>query len=604
VMRRNYFLAGVLLLAVFAGPANATIRYRVSVAHPEQHLFRVTMMVPATGPRLVVALPAWNALYQVRDFAYRAGEVRATAQSASGGKDEPLAVSKLDKDTWQIFGEIASAGQNSHSAAERTVQIEYVINWDDPGPFNSQLNSHHAFANLAEILMYVPERRAEESRVEFTDLPASWRSAMELPAADAPNAFTAASYDALVDAPAELGEFGQFAFDENGAHFRVLVDGNGWKEDKLTDALRRITGYETRLMGGPPFHQYTFFFHFGPFTQVGGGGMEHANCTAISAGSGDFAVDVAAHEFFHAWNVKRIRPKTLEPVDFTREQYTRALWFAEGVTSAYGSYTLLRSGLWSRAQFVADLAGQFAELDARPAHLWQSAEQSSLDAWLEKYDYYRRPEESVSYYNKGQILGVMLDLKVRDVTNNRKSLDDVLRALNTQFAKRGRFYNDSEDIRAVAAGVAGQSLDQFFARYVSGTDEIPYDDFLALAGWGLKAGTHSRANVGFRLERGAGAEPAVAELQENSSAAAAGLQQGDVLLELDGAPPPRSTERWAREHAPNELVKVRFRRGGDERDVSFHLGRSEERRYEIEELPHASEKQVRIREGLLAGKTD
>jgi predicted metalloprotease with PDZ domain len=145
---------------------------------------------------------------------------------------------------------------------------------------------------------------------------------------------------------------------------------------------------------------YTFILHIGK--GAGGGGMEHANSTAIGIPSDEYLAGVAAHEFFHLWNVKRIRPASLEPVDFTKEQYTRALWFAEGVTSTYGAYTLVRSGIWSKERFYEDLGEQITELESRPANRWQSAEESSLDAWLEKYPLYDEPDYSVSYYTKGQ----------------------------------------------------------------------------------------------------------------------------------------------------------------------------------------------------------
>ena len=186
--------------------------------------------------------------------------------------------------------------------------------------------------------------------------------------------------------------------------------------------------------------------------------MEHANCTAIGSGSVEGAIAVAAHEFFHAWNVKRIRPQTLEPVDFTKEQYTRALWFAEGITSTYAAYTLERSGLWPKEKFYADLAAQISDLDSRPARLWQSVEESSLDAWLEKYDEYRLPDRSISYYNKGQIVGEMLDLAIRNATVNRKSLDDVMRRMNDEYANKGKLYDDSNGVRAAAEEVAVQGL--------------------------------------------------------------------------------------------------------------------------------------------------
>jgi predicted metalloprotease with PDZ domain len=239
-----------------------------------------------------------------------------------------------------------------------------------------------------------------------------------------------------------------------------------------------------------PFEEYVFFYHFNPDSM--GGGMEHANSTAIDS-SRPPAVGVTAHEFFHLWNVKRIRPVSLERgcpegcadgrgPDYSRENWTRSLWLAEGVTSTYGAFTLVRTGLWTRQQFYKDLAGEIAELESRPARQWQSVEQASLDAWLEKYARYQQPEYSISYYNKGQILGVLLDILIRDATDNRASLDDVLRYLNREFAHRGRFYDEQRDIRAAVEKIAGRDFGDFFARYVAGTDPLPYDEILGRAG--------------------------------------------------------------------------------------------------------------------------
>src|SRR5262249_13177615 len=147
--------------------------------------------------------------------------------------------------------------------------------------------------------------------------------------------------------------------------------------------------------------------------------------------------NVTAHEFFHLWNVKRIRPQSLEPLDRTREMWTPSLWFAEGVTSTYASYTLVRAGLWTKARFLQDLSTQITELQSRPARRWQSVEESSLITWFDKYELYNGPEMSISYYNKGQLLGFSLDIVIRDRTDNRAGLDDVMRAMNEQYAHRG-----------------------------------------------------------------------------------------------------------------------------------------------------------------------
>ncbi|MFY9529864.1 MAG: PDZ domain-containing protein [Candidatus Acidiferrales bacterium] len=594
--------AWVFLWAMAVHPAGATIRYRVSIAHPEKHLFHVRMTVPTAGKELRAALPAWNTLYQVRDFAYRVQDLRATSlPKESAAPSEALQVRKLDKQTWQI--RFARSGNTTPDLGN--VQIEYEIFWDTPGPFSSQLDAHHAFINPAEILFYVPDRRDEDVEISFSDLPAGWRAAVELPAGGDGLSFRAPGYDALADAPIELGSFEEFRFQEGSAQIRFAVDGQSWSRGRLEEALRRIVRTQTGMMREVPFQEYLFIFHFGAYTPSLTGGMEHLNSTAIATVSEDSGVVVAAHEFFHLWNVKRIRPQSLEPVDYTKEQWTRALWFAEGVTNTYGSYTLVRSGLWGREQFYQDLADAFAELDSRAARVWQSVEESSLDAWFDKYDTYRRPEFSISYYDKGQILGVLLDLSIRDATDNHKSLDDLLRAMNEEFAHRRRYYNDSEDIRAVIEKVSGRSFEDFFRRFVSGTDEIPANEFLALAGLDLKTERTRNSDLGFWPGRGPESSQAVISVESGSGAEEGGVRQGDVLLSLNGDAFPQNSGAWLREHSPGETVRLRVRRrNGAEQELTFALGLREDRNYRIEELAHPSDRQRRIREGILRGTTD
>ena len=597
--KRTFFLCFLAAASLAtAKNARATIRYSISVAHPDQHTFHVTMQVPNVGSEVTVAMPAWNATYDIRDFAYRVTHVQAQRGDAAA-TGAPLRAERLDKQRWKISAQGGDARTDLG-----TVTIQYDDYWDEPGPFSSQLDSHHAFLNLAEVLFYIPNRRAEESGVTYENVPPDWRTAEELPPGQEPHSFVAESYDALVDAPAEIGAFQEFPLTAGSAHLQIVVDGTNWDKAQLSDALQKIVGYETGMMRDVPFSEYMFIFHFGSYAEAGGGGMEHANCTAIATGSGDSAAAVAAHEFFHLWNVKRIRPQTLQPVDFSREMWTRALWFAEGVTSAYGSFTMLRTGLWGQRQFYDDLAQQFTQLEARPAHLWQSAEESSLDTWLDKYDYYNQPQASISYYNKGQILGVMLDLAIRDATDNRKSLDDVLRAMNDDYAHRRRFYDDSAGIEQEVEKVAGRSFKDFFAKYVTGTDEIPYNDFLRAAG--LQAQTYQRdaADLGFEASRAADGTVEISSVTAGSGAEQAGLQTGDVVLQLDGQPFGRSAMRLLLQHAPGDRVTAHIQRDGTERDISFALGSRSVRVYSISETPDAGDRQRRIRDGMLRGTTN
>jgi predicted metalloprotease with PDZ domain len=585
----------------FASNASATIRYTISLAQPDQHIFHVTMQVPNGGRDLIVAMPAWNATYDIRDFAYRVTDVTASSSAgvSAGANPPPLHIEKLDKQTWRISSADADSPENLGS-----VTIQYDDYWDDPGPFSSQLNSHHAFLNLAEVLFYIPSRRAEESEVTYTNLPPNWRVAEELGSDYVPGGFVAKSYDDLVDAPAEIGAFQEFRFNAGNASYRVVVDGDNWDESDLRSTLDKIVTYETGMMRDVPYKEYTFFFHFGPFSEAGGGGMEHSDCTAIAVPSGGVAPSVAAHEFFHLWNVKRIRPQTLQPVDYTKEMWTRALWFAEGVTSTYASFTMVRTGLWSRQQFYSDLARQFTTLEARPAHLWQSAEESSLDTWLDKYDYYDEPQVSISYYNKGQILGVMLDLAIRDATDNRNSLDDVMRAMDQDYAQRGKFYDDSKGVEQEVEEVSGRSFKNFFANYVTGTKEIPYDKFLNAAGLQTQAQPREIAALGFQVSRGIGQPPQISSVERGSGAEKAGVKTGDVILQFEGQPFGRSAMRFLFQHSPGETVTLRVQRNGAEKGFSFPLAQQTVQTYSISEIPDASARQKRIREGMLRGTTD
>jgi predicted metalloprotease with PDZ domain len=352
-----------------------------------------------------------------------------------------------------------------------------------------------------------------------------------------------------------------------------------------------------------PFEEFVFLYHLGSAAAGGGGGMEHMNSTAIHSGAALSVAGVSAHEFFHLWNVKRIRPKTLEPVDYARENWTRSLWFAEGVTSTYTSFTLVRSGLWTPQQFYGDLGGQITSLQRRPARLWKSVEEASLDAWLEKYTGYARPEYSISYYNKGQLLGLLLDVLIRNATNNRKSLDDVMRHLNTTFARKAQFYDERTDLRAAVERVAGQSFEEFFRKYVNETSELPYAEILSLAGMKVDVQGAMLADLGFRVERPV-AESRVSQVQKGSEAELAGVQQGDTLVAVNGQPPPANVTRWLRQQKPGDSVRLSLRRGSALREVEFKLGQERIESWSVDADPAAGEKARRVREGVLTGKTD
>ena len=346
-------------------PQPAPVRYIISLANRADHRVRVTILLNPGAPERDLQLPVWNALYQVRDFSQNVN--RVTAKSAAG---QSIAVHNVDKTTWHLSGLAQGA------------EVDYEIVADQSGPFGAQLNPHHAFFNLAEILMYTVGDRNSPAELSFTEVPAGWRIATALPSSG--EGFAALDYDRMADSPVEIGAFQESDFDHGGAHYRVIVDADPADYDmqQIVPMLRSLVSAATAWMDDQPFRTYLFLYHFprGP----GGGGMEHADSTAIDVSAGRLAenpeslADVTAHEFFHLWNVKRIRPQSLEPIDYTKENYTRALWFSEGATTTAGNIVLLRAGLLDEARYLKGIAGEIAELDRRPAHLTQSVEESTL----------------------------------------------------------------------------------------------------------------------------------------------------------------------------------------------------------------------------------
>ncbi len=584
---RHLLIAALIAVPVFVRPARAQIRYAVSLADRPAHMFHVTMTVPNVRGRVVVQMPAWNATYLIRDFAERVEDVRA---SQSG---RPLAVWALTDHSWQITG-------------QGTVEIRYRVYWNSPGPFSTQLNDHHAFINFAEILFYVPTRRNEPSEVEFSGMPSDWRVAIELPrvsSCPAQACFKAGTYDLLTDAPAEIGTFSEFRFVENGAHYRVVMDalhGAQWNQDQIEDWLRKITGYETRMMRTAPFHEYLFIYHIG--RGAGGGGMEHSNGTAIAVPDFSEIPAVTAHEFFHLWNVKRIRPASLTPYDYEHPMWTRSLWFAEGVTSTYAAFTMVRSGLWTPDEYYNHVGQLITALQARPARLWQSAEESSLDTWLGDYPFYNRPQRSISYYNKGELLGILLDVSIRNATRNRKCLDNVMRYLYREFPLQHRFYRGA-DLEAAVEHVAGRSFDSFWRRYVAGTAEIPWNQMFAPAGLAVTSHPQPVADPGFHWRNEAG-EAVVTEATPGGAAAKAGLEEGDLILSADGQPLPRFPEFWIAQHQPGDVVSLRVARGRHVSTLSLTFGSRERTVYQVAPLPNPTPMQRRILQGLLHGTTN
>lgn len=578
--------SAVIVFSHFASAADR-VRYTISLANPEKHLVEVTIDMPSGTSERELQLPVWNALYQVRDFSQYMNWIRAE----SGGK--PLPLRQLNKSRWRISG------------AENGAQIRYEMFSDNAGPYGAQFSSQHAFFNFAEILCYIENERGAPVEVEFRDIPAGWKIAT--PLTQQGSVFSAVSYDQLVDSPVEISSFSEKDFDASCGKYRVIVDADDSQAifDKILSPIQRIVSAEATWMHDCPFQNYMFIYHF--TDSAGGGGMEHSYGTAITLPRHDLDsgfdqfIGITAHEFFHLWNVKRIRPQSLDPVDYTKENYTPALWFSEGVDSTVAEYVLLRAGLLDEQHYLNRLGQEITELENRPAHLTQSAEQSSVDAWLEKYPYYNLPVRSISYYNKGELLGILLDLKLRDSTDDRTSLEDLFRWMNEHYAKPGKFFHDSESVRQAIETLSSSELSDFFQKYVSGVDEIPWDSFFDRVGLKLTTEEVTFADPGFQATRAFDQPPTVVDVKPLSAADRAGLKSGDVILGINGLHAGRDFARNLADLSPGAVLRLTISRDGIERELQWTLSAGKQKVFRLQDVANITAGQKSRRSAWLFG---
>src|SRR5437868_8784549 len=456
--------------------------------------------------------------------------------------------------------------------------------------------------------MYRVDDRAWPMVLHVADVPQSWKIASALQRTTQ-GEFEAENYDRLVDSPVEVGPFHESDFEESGGHYRVVVDADPSDYDmqKVVAAVRPIVAAATAWMNDRPVNNYLFLYHFP--REPGGGGMEHAYSTAIEVNAQLLAdnplslADVTAHECFHGWNVKRIRPQSLEPVDYTKENYSSALWFSEGVTNTVQDYILLRTGLLNENQFLHRLAGQIEELEDRPAHLTQSAEDSSLDAWLEKYQPYWSPERSISYYNKGDLLGAMLDLVVRDASNDKASLREIFQWMNRNYAQMGKFFPDSDGVRQAAEAVSHADLESFFTKYVAGTEQIVWNDIFKSVGLHLIRQPETVADLGFSATRTFGSQPVVMDVRAGSDAERGGLVEGDVILEINNRVASSDFQEKLGQLHPGDTIQLKIQSSGRQHTVQWKLGSREEIEFELKDVDNITPQQKARRAAWLKGES-
>ncbi|HEV2801122.1 MAG TPA: hypothetical protein VGW12_11530 [Pyrinomonadaceae bacterium] len=493
----------LVLLCVEAGASQDErydITYRLSMSNPASHLFEVSLTVePPKGVETIdFQMPRWSpGRYAVFDFAKNVQEVRAETSCPPTGtcpQASALPVTRLDTQTWRVFPQ---------NAVSRGVTLTYKVFANDLSGTFSQLDARHANFNGGSVFMYVVGHKQDPVRLSI-NAPANWRAINAATTRADQREWQFPNYDILIDTPTEIApDFTVDEFTVDGKTHRVMVHSfgeEGGKRAALVRDIERVVRAELALMGMPDYDSYLFMFHFDP-TAPRGDGMEHLASTQIIStralgdrGAAEDALDTAAHEFFHVWNVKRLRPVELGPWDFTRPVNTRSLWIAEGLTNYYGGLMQRRAGLLNDERYYRFLSGAISSVENAPGNPLISAEEASLIAsFIDRTPHYQRTnlaETTVSYYSKGEVIGIVLDLLIRGKTGGRASLDDVMRRMYEEFYvkspaatyySRGRGYTGADFERTVSQ-VAGADMADFFARHVRGTEPLPYDEAFAHVG--------------------------------------------------------------------------------------------------------------------------
>ena len=584
------------------------VSYGVSLKRAADHIVHVDAVT--RQPAAELDLPVWNALYQVRDFAVNMQKFEAyegvPEWVCDGCTTREATAEKITKSSWRL----TSSGHHP------CVTFSYDMRLEDAGPFGATVSPQFTFFNWAQVLVYRPDERAAPVSLRLLDVPLGVtlrdggvfgaRTADELTAPETTVA-TAPSYDRLVDSPLLLARLYETGFEQSGTAYHVAADSAEVDLPALRAMLQRITAAGHDWMQDHPCKDYTFLYLVAHGS--GSGGMEHACSTAIDIPLEVMKQDVtnaagvSAHEFFHLWNVKRIRPRSLEPIDYTREQYSRALWFSEGMTSTAADILQVRAGLSDDKQALAHMAQTIAVLEGRPAHRTQSAEQSSLETWFDGYPAYRRPERSISYYTKGEILGFLLDLEMRRVTQGRRSLRDLFQSMNHD-AQQGLFFDDSEGVRQKVQALTGVDFRDFFARYVAGTEQIPYDQFFAYVGLHLVVRAAEQSYPGFSVSRPIGRGVSIVHVDEDSAAFEAGLRSGDQIVEAEGKPA-RGFQQMLRRHDPKRPLHLKVvTLAGATRELDLPVTAHKIDEYQFEDVAGVTPEQLQHRRAFLRGDSE
>jgi predicted metalloprotease with PDZ domain len=605
-----------------------TIHYTVSMPQPQTHLFEVEVAVSGFDQASYdFVMPSWTpGSYLIREFARHVQEFQAVDATSQ----QPLTWTKRNKNTWRVA---APAGAGA-------ILLRYKVYANDLTVRTSHLDTSHGYFNGANLFVYLEGRRKHPASLAVSVPYADWKVATGLPRLPVTLAagngagngshepehdplprhhFQAEDYDHLIDCPVECSNHRLLTFEVDGVKHQIALWGHGNEDpERLRSDTQAVVQAARDIFGGLPYDYYLFILHL---TDSGRGGLEHRNSSSNAVSRWGFrkpaeyekVISLLAHEFFHVWNVKRIEPASFRDFEYRWETYTRLLWVMEGFTTYYTPLLLRRAGLLTPERTLESYGEQILKLAQTPGRHLQSAEAASFDAWIKLY----RPDEntpntSVSYYLKGSLIALLLDLEIRSRTANpgfgtsllnQRSLDDVLVTTYRDFTLHGKGVPD-DAFQGICEQVAGGSLQQFFDDYVRGVAELPFEAYLARAGLSLTCGwkgadDERRAGLGVRVRQKEG-RALVEAVFADGPAYHADLSVGDEIVALDGYRVSEATldERLA-DRQPGDRVTLTLFRRDELREVTLALGQRPYNKVEITPRPDATAEQRALYAGWL-----
>lgn len=558
---------------------------------PQTHYFEVDMQLKnvatATNAKkngyVDVKMPVWTpGSYLIREYAKNVEGFIAS----SGGKTVPS--EKIRKNTWRVY------------SSDENLTVHYRVYANELTVRTSFVDTDHGYVTPAGVFMYHDALKKIPLRVVVQPYK-TWKNVATglEPVAGQSYTYEAADFDILVDSPIEIGNHKTFGFTASNVPHTVAMFGDvTYDEKRLAADYKRVCETAATVVGEHPCTHYTFIVHHIP---PGGGGLEHLNSTTLETTRNAYATEanykrflsLVAHEYFHLWNVKRIRPVALGPFDYENENYTHMLWLSEGCTSFYQEYILRRAGFHTPDAYLNLVASGITDVENQPGTRVQSVAESSWDAWIKGY----RPNENstnttISYYSKGSVLGTLLNLAILAGSNGERNMDDLMRLLyNEYYKKQKRGFTDDE-FRQVAEQVAGRKLDDFFTIGINSAEPINYNAYFEPVGLQL-VNVASKTQDGFlgASTTVANGKSTISSVRRGSAAYTDGLNVGDEIIAVDDVRVGDDLLRLISDRDAGETIKVRVNRAGLLREIPVTLTQNPLLSYRLEPVANPTSAQ-------------